>query len=235
MDQSSADTFTIIACCMRTGMLGVAMATRDLAVGSRCPHAMASIGAVATQANTDPRLGYTGLRLLQLGFSATKVLEELAGSDPYIEGRQLAVIDRNGLAAARTGAKNRAWAGHIIGPGYVAMGNALLGEHVNVAIQKSFLENEHEDLEERMMRAIEAGRDAGGQHGGQRSAAMKVYDREEFPRVDLRVDEHTEPVAEMRRLLEKYKPLIPYFNARAQNPNIPTFDVWLQEQGKAPV
>ena len=215
-------TFSITARCERTGRLGVAIATKAIAVASRCPFVKASVGAVATQASTDPRLGHTALHLLELGYSAPKTLAELEASDPYIEHRQLAIVDRDGNAAARTGKNNRDWAGHITERNYVAMGNVLLGKHVAEAIARAFEDSLDEDLEERLMRAIEAGRDAGGQHGGQTSAGLLVYDREVFPWVDLRVDLHEEPIGELRRILEIYKPQAEFFNLRPSDPTIPS-------------
>ncbi len=224
------NTFTITARCPRTGALGVCMATGEMAVGSRVPHVRSRVGAVATQAMTDPRLGPLGLELLQLGYSAKKVLAELADSDPGIEGRQLAVVDADGNAAARTGADNRDWKGHHVGSGYVAMGNRIVGEAVVTAIARAFEDSADQPLHERLMRGIEAGRDAGGQPDGQRSAAMLICEDQRFPIVNLRADEHGEPVGELRRLLDLYTPLLPYYRARAANPNLGTYDEWLAAQ-----
>ena len=223
-------TFSIVARCQRTGMLGVGITTRPPAVGSRCPYVEPDVGAISTQANADPRLGIVGIRLLQMGFSPSKVLQDMESSDTYIEYRQLGIVDREGNTAVRTGSQNRDWAGHIAKKNYVAMGNNLLGEHVVQAMARAFEESPDEDLEERLMRAIEAGRDAGGQHGGQRSASLLVYQRDEFPRVSLRVDDHDEPLVELRRLLELYKPLIPYYQLRPSDPTVPHFLEWLQQQ-----
>ena len=109
-------TFSIMGRCRRTGALGVGITTRSMAVASRCPYVAANIGAVATQASTDPRLGRLALRLLEQGFSAPKVLEEVAASDPYIEHRQIGIVDRDGNSAARTGSENKDWAGTHHGP-----------------------------------------------------------------------------------------------------------------------
>lgn len=215
-------TFSITARCERTGRLGVGISTRAIAVASRCPFVQANVGAVATQASTDPRLGRLALRLLEQGYSAQKTLRELEASDPHVEYRQLAVVDRDGNAAARTGKENRDWAGHIVARNYVAMGNVLLGPHVAEAMAHAFEASEDQDLEERLMRAIEAARDAGGQHGGQSSAGLLVYDREVFPRVDLRVDHHEEPIGELRRIFELYKPQIEFYNLRPIDPTIPS-------------
>lgn len=215
-------TFSITARCERTGRLGVAITTRAITVGSRCAFVKANVGAVATQANTDPRLGPMALRLMETEHSAPEALKELETSDPYIEYRQLALVDRDGNSAARTGKENQDWAGHIAEHNYVAMGNVLLGQHVAEAMSRAFEESPDEELEERLLLAIEAGRDAGGQHGGQTSSGLLVYDEEEYPRVDLRVDEHPEPVGELRRIFQLYLPQIDFFNMRPKDPTIPS-------------
>ena len=120
-------TFTIVGRCQRTGMLGVAITTSDIAVGSRCPYVKPLVGAVSTQAYTDPRLGPFALRLLETGYSCSAALQQVEASDPHIELRQLGLVDRDGNSAARTGSLNKPWAGHIANRDYVAMGNALAG------------------------------------------------------------------------------------------------------------
>ncbi len=219
-DLVGADTFTIVARCERTGMLGIGLTTREMAIGSRCPYGKARVGAVATQASTDPRLGHLALKLLGMGYSAPKALKELVDSDPHIERRQLGVVDKDGNSAAYTGSNLKDWAGHIIKKNYVAMGNSLVGEKTITAMADAFEASPEESLDESLMLAIEAGRDAGGQHGGQVSAALLVYDWQVFPRIDLRVDHHDEPVGELRRLLELYRPLIPYYQQRPSDPSI---------------
>ncbi len=227
-------TFSIVGRCARTGKLGVGIATHAIAVSSRCPHVRAGVGAVATQAYTDPRLGYLGVRLLTLGFSAEKVMDELVRSDPHHEVRQLGVVDRDGNAAAFTGARTSVWTGHLKERDAVALGNNLVGGEVVDAIAETFRATVAEDLEERLLRAIEAGRDAGGQRGGQRSAGLVVYDRAEYPWVDLRVDEHLEPIGELRRVFEAYKPLREYFNLRPSNPQLGREDDWRAAREAAP-
>lgn len=217
-------TYSMVARCPRTGMLGIAITTSDLAVRSRCPHVRPLIGAVVTQALTDPRLGTLGLRLMELGYSAAKALAEIEASDPHIEHRQLALVDRDGNVAARTGNKNQPWAGHIIGRGYAALGNILLGEHVLTAMSEAFERSEPELLEERLVRALEAGRDAGGERNSHlsptHSAGLLVYGHQSFSRVDLGVDDHPEPVGELRRVFELYKPRIDYYLLRATDPEL---------------
>jgi uncharacterized Ntn-hydrolase superfamily protein len=225
-------TFTIVGRCARTGRLGIATATRSLAVGARVCHVRPHLGAVAIMAIADARLGHVALRLLELGLKAPAVVEELARTDPFAEYRQLAVVDDDGFAAARTGKMNRAWAGHHVGKDYVALGNVLVGEHVAKAMEGTFSANAGEDLEERLLRSLEAGRDAGGQHGGQRSAALLVYESKPFAHVDLRVDVHDEPVGELRRVFNVYRPTIPYYNLRQVDPRVPPLDDWLRTHSR---
>ena len=220
-------TFTVLGRCARTRRLGVGTSTRSLAVGARVPHVRAHLGAVAIMAIADARLGYQALRLLEMGLKAPAVIEELVRTDPYAEYRQLGVVDDDGFSAARTGKMNRDWAGHRAGPDHVVLGNVLTSERVLDAMETAFLADADDDLEERLLRAIEAGRDAGGQHGGQRSAALLVCDTKPFARVDLRVDVHDEPVGELRRVFDVYRPAIPYYDLRQVDARVPPLDDWL--------
>jgi uncharacterized Ntn-hydrolase superfamily protein len=224
-------TFTVLARCARTGRLGVATTTRSLAVGARVPHVRARVGAVAIMAIADARLGQLALRLLDAGYKAPAVVDELVRADPYAEYRQLGVVDGDGFAAARTGTMNRDWAGHRTGDAFVVLGNVLVGPHVLEAMEGAFRADPAEDLEERLLRGIEAGRDAGGQHGGQRSAALLVFDDRPFAHVDLRVDVHAEPVGELRRVFDVYRPAIPYHNLRQVDTRVPPLDDWLAARG----
>ena len=215
------NTFSIIGRCSRTGMLGVAITTSDITVGSRCPYVMPSVGAISTQASTDPGFGPFALRLMEQGYPAKGALQQLEANDPFIERRQLGMVDRNGNSAARTGAMNNPWAGHIAGRDHVAMGNGLVGEGVVQAMSSVFLDAADLDLEERLTRALEAGQEAGGEAQDatpHHSAALLVYASDTFSRVDLRVDEHPTPVVELRRLLDIFAPKIDYFALRANDP-----------------
>ena len=214
-------TFTIVGRCSRTGMLGVAITTGDIAVGSRCPYVKPQVGAVSTQAFTDPRLGPFALRLLEMGYSCSAALKQIEASDPHIERRQLGLVDRDGNSAARTGSLNGPWAGHIAKQDYVAMGNVLAGEAVVQAMAAAFEEGPQQDLAERLLRAIEAGQEAGGEARnttGFHSAALLVYGTDTFSRIDLRVDEHATPIVELRRVFENYQPKVDYYNLRANDP-----------------
>ncbi|MGE0153470.1 MAG: DUF1028 domain-containing protein [Reyranellaceae bacterium] len=226
------NTFTAMARCARTGMLGVASSTRSLAVGARVPGGRSRVGVVAFQAVADPRMTSLALRLLDLGYHAQKVLLELESADPHADLRQIGVIDSDGNAAAKTGARARDWAGHIVRRNQIAMGNVLTGQHIVQAMADVLERTEEQPLEERLLACLEAARDAGGQHGGQKSASLLVYDTEPFARVDLRVDVHEEPIGELRRVFDVYKEFIPYYNERAANPDIAPLFVWQEQQRK---
>ncbi len=227
-------TFAIAARCVETGRLGVAISTRSIAVSSRCPFIAPGLGLVVTMQRTDPRLGPLGLKLLGLGYSAQKTLDEIAASDPGIEHRQVCVIDRDGNAAARTGAKHRVWSGAFVEKNLVAMGNNLASEKTAADMRDTWHATKGKSLEERLLTALEAGRDAGGQNGGQHSAGLHSYDREIYAYVDLRVDEHVEPIAELRRIYEAQKPLLPYYYGRpAHSDEYGREEEWLARQVKS--
>ncbi len=223
-------TFTIVGRCKRTGHLGIGIATSSPAVMSRCVH-VSRDGAVAFQSVPDPRLGALGLRLVNEGWWPQKVADELVAMDKWSAKRQIGIVNSDGHCAAFTGKSNVEWAGHIVGANHVAMGNVLAGPEVAIAISEEFLAGAKLDLEERLLRAIEAGRDAGGQEEGQTSAGLLVYGRETFSRCDLRVDVSEEPVRELRRIFDWYKPVIPYYVERAKNAMVPRFKDFLKAEG----
>ena len=211
-------TFAIAARCTKTGRFGVGIATLSPAVGGRCPHFAPNFGVVLTMAYTDPRLGYLGTDLLRMSYSAPKILKEMEASDANVEHLQLAVIDLDGNAVARTGAKDNKWCGAYTETNLVAMGNNLTSERTVTAMQETYKALENETLEERLLRAIEAGRDAGGQNGGQLSAALVSYGAKVYPYIDVRVDAHDEPIGELRRVYEAYRPYITYYYDRPGDP-----------------
>lgn len=204
-------TFSIVARCKRTGMFGVAVSTRVPAVGMLCPFAQAGVGAIATQARVNPYLGIDGLKLLAQGWSAQSALDKLLIDDPLRAARQLAIVDTQGRVAAYTGPQCNEWAGHHCGDGYSVQGNILVGKETIEAMAQAFEANEGDELPERLLKALEAGQAAGGDRRGRQSAALKVLDTEEYPYVDLRVDEHPDPVAELRRVFAvASQSLLPY-------------------------
>jgi uncharacterized Ntn-hydrolase superfamily protein len=223
-------TFSLIGRCERTGMFGVAIATSEMAVGSRCIHVAPGVGAIITQASTNPRLGHLGLNLLRAGYSAPRVLEEIAASDQFVERRQLGCLDVSGLGAARTGSGNRPWAGHRVDRNVVVAANAVVSAAVADAMFAAFQTGADLPLWERLLRSLEAGKAAGGQPDGEVSSGLFVVDREPYAMVDLRVDLHPEPVAELRRLAGAYFPLVAYYNLRPRDPSVPPAKEWLAAQ-----
>ncbi len=226
-------TFSVIARCQRTGMFGIAIATRPMAIGAKCPFLRPGIGGLVVQANGDPRLGPLGLSLLEQGYSASKVLREIIDSDgaENIEWRQIAVIDKDGKTAAYTGKTNEEWAGHTAKQDFAVLGNRLTSERTLTAMEEAFEAHGELELGDRLVKVLEAARDAGGQVAGQHSAALLVYNKKSYAWVDLRADEHDEPIGELRRLYGLYVPLMGYYDQRPSNPSMPRDDIWRKDVG----
>lgn len=193
-------TFSIVARCPRTGSLGVAVSTAIPGVGAICPFARAGVGALCTQSYTNYLYGPDGLALLAAGVAPEEAVARLTGPDPGRALRQLIVVDARGRVAAHTGADCVPARKHVLGDGYAAAGNMLVSEAVVDAVAAGFRDGEAEALDERLLRALEAGQAAGGDKRGRQSAALLVVERDECPTCDLRVDEHPDPVAELRRV-----------------------------------
>ena len=198
-------TFSIAARCPRTGMLGVATSSKALAAGGMVPYCRSGIGAIASQSFVNPYLGFDGLELLEHGLPAERAIERLIEADPGRELRQLAVVDKQGRTAAYTGDRCIPWAGNVAGAGYVCLGNILEGEDVVKAMARAYESTLTEDLPERLVQALEAGQDAGGDRRGRQSAGITVVADEAYSVCDLRVDDHTDPIPELRRVFEVYK------------------------------
>lgn len=214
------NTFSIVAYDDTSGMLGVAVSTRVPAVGAVCPFARAGVGAISTQAWTNPLLGVDGLDLLEQGYSAEEALHKLLDADPDPETRQIIAVDEKGRSAAHTGSETDPWKGHRTGEGYAVAGNMLVGEETITAMVEAFGAGVEEPLYERLLRALESGQAAGGDKRGRQSAALYVVKSEPYPCLDLRVDEHSDPVAELRRVYEVAKrELLPFIEAMPTRDN----------------
>ena len=218
-------TFSVVGRCARTGQLGASTATSDIAVGARVPHAKARVGAVLTQHRTDPVLGLRGLDLLQSGCEADRAISALVASTGHHAWRQLAVIDSEGRTAAFSGSRVQPSCAEEFGDGCVVLGNMLAGEHVGPAIRKAFEESRDEPLAERLLRALEAGEAAGGEHLPVRSAALLVVADQQFPLADLRVDLSDQALFDLRRTWAAYRPLTGEFLMRALDPDNAGTDV----------
>lgn len=200
-----AMTFSIAARDEESGAYGVAVSTKFFGVGSLCPFVEAGVGAVATQAFVNPTFGPRGLRHLAEGSSAPEVLDILIAGDEGREHRQLHIVDRQGRAAAWTGKETVVWAGHSPRAGFSVAGNMLVGEPTIMMMAEAYEANRRIEFAERLLRALEAGQAAGGDKRGRQSAALKVATTEEYLHLDIRVDDHPDPVAELRRLFEEAK------------------------------
>ncbi len=220
-------TFSITARCPETGMLGVGVSTAVICVGALVPFVRAGVGAVATQSFVNPYLGIWGLDELAGGLAAPAVVERLAARDEGRDVRQFAVVDAQGRAAAYSGERCVGWFGHLTGDGYAVAGNMLVGEATITEMARTFEASRGEHLAERLVRALEAGQAAGGDRRGRISAAVKVYHTEDYPLVDLRVDDHADPVAEIRRLWGRYQATMKDFMAMMPSKAHPagTYDV----------
>lgn len=231
-------TLTVVGRDSKTGCLGVALSTNPLAVGSRCPFVKAHVGAVSTQAYADPGLGPLAIDLLAMGFSPEKVLKELRETDEHFAYRQIGIVDSKGRAAVFTGDQCKGYSGAVAGSGYVVMGNYLLTDDVVPAMDRAWRSTDGQMLEDRLLAALTAGRDEGGDLGGHRSAAVLVSDNDAYPRTDLRVDfvpkrdGSPDAVDALRELLERWRPLIPYYKERPQRPTLPGWADWLEQSGR---
>ncbi len=212
-------TFSIAGRCARSGAFGVAITTSSIAVGARCPHARAGVGAVATQNVTDPNLGPLLLDLMAQGLSARDSIDRIIRDRPHIEYRQLTAVDRNGLSAS--------WSGrNILGVhavseqrDCVAAGNLLKSASLATVMTDAFAANADQHLAERLLRSLEGGLASGGEEGPVHSAALIVYHEQAFPLVNLRVDWNDEnPIKVLRRLWEDYKPQMGAYLQRAIDP-----------------
>jgi uncharacterized Ntn-hydrolase superfamily protein len=193
-------TWSIIARDPLTGQIGIAVATRFFAVGARVPHIAPGIGGIATQALVNPYYGIDGVKLLRAGSSPREVIDTLIAADDGRESRQLHVMDTKGRVAAHTGRECIDWWGHIQGDGFSLAGNMLAGAAVLDDTAKTYAANASLPFAQRLIAAMKAGEAAGGDKRGKQSAALLIHSDEEWSDLDLRVDDHADPLAELERL-----------------------------------
>jgi uncharacterized Ntn-hydrolase superfamily protein len=202
------------------GAFGVAIASRFFAVGMLCPHARSGVGALATQALVNPHYGPRGLDLLGAGKDPAEVVRELTLADEGRDHRQLHLVDAKGRIAAHTGAKCIDWCGQLSGAGYSVAGNMLAGPQVLAETARAYDAARGLPFAERLLAALEAGEAAGGDKRGKQAAAILIFSGEDYPSLDLRVDDHQNPLAELRRLhevsLDRFQPFSTCLPSRAR-------------------
>ena len=198
-------TFSLVACDLERQEWGVAVASKFLAVGAVVPWVRAGVGAVATQSYANVMFGPDGLELMAAGASAVAALDQLVSADDQAKERQVGVVDGQGGSATFTGSGCHDWAGGRHGPGFAAQGNILAGGQVVDALVETFTATEG-PLAERLLAALAAGDNAGGDRRGRQSAALSVrkpgggYGGNNDIMIDLRIDDHADPVPELARL-----------------------------------
>jgi uncharacterized Ntn-hydrolase superfamily protein len=200
-------TYSIVARDEKTGEMGVAVQSHYFSVGSVVPWARAGVGAVATQAMVEPRYGPLGLGLMAAGMTAQEALRALLSVDPKADVRQVAIVDSRGNVAAHTGKRCIPYAGHVTGRGVSCQGNIMKNGNVWKEMMKSYERNASMPFPERLVATLEAAEAAGGDARGKQSAAILVVSSEKFLTewegkvIELRVEDHPEPVEELKRLL----------------------------------
>jgi uncharacterized Ntn-hydrolase superfamily protein len=193
-------TWSIIARDELSGQFGIAVATRFFAVGARVPHIAPHIGAIATQALVNPYYGIDGLKLLREGRQPRDVVQTLIAADPGRESRQIHILDASGRIASHTGRDCIEWCGHIEREGISVAGNMLAGPEVLEDTAQAYIAAAKLPLPQRLIAAMRSGEAAGGDKRGKQSAALLIYADEEWSALDLRVDDHSDPLAELERL-----------------------------------
>ncbi len=194
-------TWSILARDPRTGELGAAVASRFLAAGALCPRVEGGVGAICTQALVNPRFAHEGIARLRAGDDPAPLVAALTGADAGQATRQLHMLSADGRSARHTGAGCVGWCGHVAGPDVSVAGNMLAGPEVLDATRDAFLASAGQNLAERLLAAMEAGEAAGGDKRGRQSAAIVVASADPWPDLDLRADDHPDPLAELRRLV----------------------------------
>ena len=204
-----------------SGAFGVAVASKFFAVGSLCPHAQSHVGALATQALVNPLLAAPALAGMAQHQNPEALLAALLAADSGSANRQFHMVDDLGRGAAHTGASCIDWCGHTLRDGFSVAGNMLAGPQVIEATADSYATHTHLPFAERLLTALAAGEAAGGDKRGKQAAALLVYSGQDYPALDLRVDDHPEPQLELRRLydvsLQRFQPFVECLPSR-ENP-----------------
>jgi uncharacterized Ntn-hydrolase superfamily protein len=198
-------TFSIIAHDVTTGEVGIAVASRTLATGARVPHVRTGVGAIASQARVNHAYGPRGLTLLASGVSAADVVRLLVAADENAGIRQVHMMDDQGRFAAHTGAQCQGWCGHMVKPDFSVAGNILAGAGVLLAMVEAYEAANGLPLAQRLIEAMKAAEGAGGDSRGRQSAALLIHGEAEWAELNLRVDDHPDPLSELARLEELHR------------------------------
>ena len=195
-----------------SGALGVAVASRFFAVGALCPAVRNGKGALSTQALMNPLYARDAIAALEEGLAPAEIVKRLTDADGGRDVRQFHLIDASGRTAAHTGRSCIDWCGHRSGAGFSVAGNMLAGPDVLEETARAYAASSGLSFPERLMTAMDAGEAAGGDKRGKQAAALLIHTTEDYPFLDLRVDDHPEPLAELRRLfavsLERFQPFL---------------------------
>ena len=193
-------TFSIIAHDVATGQVGIAVASKTLATGARVPHIRTGVGAIASQARVNHYYGPRGLALLAAGASAADTVRLLIAADEDQDIRQVHVMDRHGRFAAHTGAECLEWCGHLVKESYSVAGNILAGPAVLEAMAAAYDAATGSPLAQKLVAAMMAGEQAGGDKRGRQSAGLLIHGTADWALLDIRVDDHADPLSELERL-----------------------------------
>ncbi len=221
-------TYSVVALSGDGTKLGVATASRSLAVGAAVPAIAPRVGAIVTQAYTNQRFRARGLALLRVGLAPEQVIEQLAREDEYFGFRQVGIVDVHGRTAVWTGDRCTAWAGTFEGPRYVVLGNYLSGPHVVEEMNRVLADPPPGTFTSRLLAALEAAQEAGGDRRGQQSAALRVVNNafeDVFPpltEVDLRVDDDPTPLRHLRTMLTTLPSAADDATEEVNDPMLPT-------------
>ncbi|MCX7316153.1 MAG: DUF1028 domain-containing protein [Hyphomicrobiales bacterium] len=196
-------TWSIIAHDVKTGMVGLAVSTCAFAVGARVPSIETGVGVVASQSFVNPFYGPQALALLKQGASAQEAVDAITRADEGRSQRQVHIMDNQFRFAAFTGDGCVDWCGHLIRDTYSVAGNMLAGPQVIETTADFYAAHPELPFAQRLLSALKAGEDAGGDKRGKQSAALLIHDQEDYAYLDIRVDDHADPLAELMRVEEK--------------------------------
>ena len=219
-------TFSLVARCKETGMLGTAVTSSSPAVAARCSYTRSNVGAVSTQNVTDPSLGKKSLDFLETGLTSIQVVEKIKSTNKHLEYRQVLIIDSKGNTAIHSGNNSLGIWSEAIGDNVISAGNLLANKEVTKVIVSAFEQNKGH-LADRMLAGLKAGLDAGGEEGPIHSAGIKISHQVSWPIIDLRCDWTEDcPITKLFEIWKVYKPQVDDYLQRAMDPvDAPSYGV----------